>query len=135
MIAISTFDDLLQAAVQQPEPQRLLFVFTAAELPGGHTPVQKERYESGQGGALSPVMCVDKLPAELPDFASLVQESEQFGKTWDVVFVGALAGSNGQPPAAEDAEKPLQRMIQLIHSGTVGGFVAFNRRGEPLQFA
>ena len=30
---ISSFDDLLQAARLQPEPQRLLFVFAAVELP------------------------------------------------------------------------------------------------------
>ena len=30
---ISSFEDLLQAARQQPEPQRLLFVFADAELP------------------------------------------------------------------------------------------------------
>ena len=35
---ISTFDDLLRAARQQPQPQRLLFVFAGAELPENSTP-------------------------------------------------------------------------------------------------
>jgi len=34
---ISNFPDLLNAARQQPEPQRLLFVFTQSELPEGYT--------------------------------------------------------------------------------------------------
>lgn len=133
MDTISGFDELLVAATRQSQPQRLLFVFAAAELPAGHTPAQKARFEAGQGGALSPVMCVDRLPAEVPDFAALVAESRQFDKHWDLVFVAALAGRNGQPPASEEADKPLQRMIQQIHSGIVGGFLAFDRDGGILQ--
>ena len=62
---ISSFDDLLQAARMQPEPQRLLFVFAAVELPDDATPAQRARFEAGQGGALVPLMCVDKRPEEI----------------------------------------------------------------------
>lgn len=48
---ISSFDDLLHAARAQPEPQRLLFVFAAAELPDDATPAQRARFAAGQGGA------------------------------------------------------------------------------------
>ncbi len=34
-MAIASFSDLLDEARQQPETQRLLFVFTRAELPAG----------------------------------------------------------------------------------------------------
>jgi hypothetical protein len=36
---ISSFDDLLRAAREQSEPQRLLFVFANAVLPDDSTPV------------------------------------------------------------------------------------------------
>ena len=80
---ITTFDDLLATARQQREPQRLLFVFAAAELPEGSTPEQAARFESGQGGALAPLMCVDKTPEELLSFAALAGEAQQFGQAWN----------------------------------------------------
>ncbi len=61
-MTISSFDDLLQAARAQPEPQRLLFVFAGVELPDDPTANQRQRFEAGQGGALVPLMCVDKRP-------------------------------------------------------------------------
>ncbi|HQS32831.1 MAG TPA: ribonucleotide reductase subunit alpha, partial [Polaromonas sp.] len=76
---ISSFDDLLQAARAQPEPQRLLFVFAGVELPDDATPEQRQRFAAGQGGALVPLMCVDKRPDELASFGALMQESSQFG--------------------------------------------------------
>jgi hypothetical protein len=69
MNPISHFQQLLQEAAAQTEPQRLLFVFAAAELPKGATLAQRERYLAGEGGALAPLMCVDKAPVELEDFA------------------------------------------------------------------
>lgn len=75
---ISSFDDLLQAACMQPEPQRLLFVFAAVELPDDATPAQRARFDAGQGGALVPLMCVDKTPQELASFDALVTEARQF---------------------------------------------------------
>ena len=75
---ISSFDDLLRAARQQPEPQRLLFVFAQAVLPDDSTPEQRAGFEAGQGGALTPLMSVDKTPEELGTFAALVEESRQF---------------------------------------------------------
>ena len=49
----SHFRQLLQAAAAQPDPQRLLFVFAAAELPDDPTPAQRERFAAGEGGALT----------------------------------------------------------------------------------
>ncbi|MBP6719612.1 MAG: ribonucleotide reductase subunit alpha, partial [Rhodoferax sp.] len=79
-MTISSFDDLIQAAGQQSQPQRLLFVFAGADLPKDCTPEQKESYIQGHGGELVPLMYVDKLPRELPSFAVLEQESRAFGK-------------------------------------------------------
>lgn len=130
---ISNFADLLQAASQQTEPQRLLFVFAKADLPPDSTPVQRERFLAGQGGALVPVMCVDKTPGELLTFADLVKESSQFGHEWSIVFAAALAGTAGLVPSSEAAEKPLQDMVESIKAGKLGTFIPFDRQGQAVM--
>ena len=67
MMNITQFADLLVAARAQEEPQRLLLVFAAAELPKDATPEEAQRFANGEGGALKPVLGVDKLPQELAD--------------------------------------------------------------------
>ena len=129
---VSSFDDLLQAARQQAEPQRLLFVFAGADLPEDSTLAQRERFLAGQGGALVPIMFVDKTPEELLTFADLEQESRQFGKEWSIVFAAALSGSGGLAPTSEAAEKPLQRMVEAIKAGNLGTFIPFDRQGQPV---
>ncbi len=124
--AISSFDDLLRAAREQPEPQRLLFVFTRAELPGDSTPGERERFAAGAGGALTPLMAVDKSPDEIRDFQALVEESRQFGEEWAVVFVAALSGGG-------DAGQALERMIASIKSGSPGALIPFDRQGQALR--
>lgn len=133
MIAISTFDDLLQAARSQPEPQRLLFVFAAAELPGDCTPAQRARFEAGEGGALTPLLCADKRPEEIAAFPALVEESRQFGLTWSVVFVAALSGRAGRAPSSEEAQEPLERMVAALKAGAPGPMIAFDRQGRSLR--
>ena len=133
-MTISSFDDLIRAAGQQPQPQRLLFVFTTAELPDDATPEQRERFQAGAGGTLTPLMCVDKAPDELPSFQALLDESPSAGPAWDIVFVAALSGSVGRSPRAADAEAPLQRMVESIKAGRIGGFIPFDVRGQPVSF-
>jgi hypothetical protein len=130
---ISTFDDLLAAARQQREPQRLLFVFAAAELPEDSSPEQAARFEAGQGGALAPLMCVDKRPEDIVSFAALAQEAQQFGQPWALVFVAGMAGRDGLPPSEQEAEAPLQRMVEDVKRGAVGNYLPFNARGEPVR--
>jgi hypothetical protein len=134
-MTISTFDDLLRSARNQSEPQRLLFVFATADLPDDATPEQRARFEVGQGGTLTPLMCVDKTPDELATFDALVAESREFERPWDIVFVAALSGSAGRGPTSAQAEAPLQRMVESIKSGSIGGFIPFDGRGESVQFS
>lgn len=131
---ISTFDDLLRAARQQPEPQRLLFVFARAELPDDSTPEQRRRFAAGAGGALIPLMCVDKTPDELGTFSALVAESRSPGPEWTIVFVASLAGQGGRAPTSEDAEAPLQSMVESIKAGSHRSFIPFDRNGRPVLF-
>jgi len=133
-MTISNFDDLLRAARSQAQPQRLLFVFAGVELPDGSTPEQRERFREGQGGALVPLMCVDKRPEELTSFSELVQESSQFGQPWGIVFAAALSGQSNQVPTSEAAEAPLQRMVEAIKRGDHSAFIPFDQDGQPVQF-
>ncbi len=131
---ISSYQDLLSAAKQQPQPQRFLFTFAKAELPHGSDEQEKKRFENQQGGALTAVMCVDKLPEELSDFEHLVAESKHTGKTWDIVFVTTMSGKAGTAPTSDEASRPLDMMIQSIKNGNIGQYLAFNRSGELVQF-
>ena len=133
-MTIASFDDLLRSASQQTEPQRLLFVFTAAELPDDATPEQRARFQVGEGGTLTPLMCVDKSPDELPSFEALREESRRAGPGWDIVFVAALSGSAGRSPTSTEAEAPLQRMVESIKSGRIGSFIPFDIHGQPVSF-
>lgn len=127
---IQSYQDLLQAAAIQPEPQRLLFVFAKAELPNGYTDSQKHNFEQGQGGALAPVLCVDKLPEEVSAFQQLVAESAHTGIDWDIAFVSALGGRGGFPPNSDEAVQPLQMMMQKIQGGMIADFLTFDKNGE-----
>ncbi len=129
---ISNFDDLLQAARQQAQPQRLLMVFTCAELPEDCTPQQRRDFEAGAGGALVPAMCADKSPDEIQDFAALKMESGQFQSQWHVVFVSALSGSNDTAPSSSDIEQTLDRMVESIKLGALDNMVAFDTSGSAI---
>ncbi|WP_042425800.1 hypothetical protein [Comamonas granuli] len=132
---ITCFDDLLRAALAQPEAQRLLFVFAAVELPEDATAEQRARFAAGEGGALVPRMCLDRLPQELGSFAALAEESLQWGQDWAIVFVAGLSGTLDRAPSSQDAERPLQRMVEAIRQGMFGPFIPFNRQGEPVHFS
>lgn len=132
---LSNFSDFLAAARAQPEAQRLLFVFAVAELPQAHTPGQARRFEEGSGGALSPVMCVDKGLDELADFEALADESRATGQPWDMVFVAALAGDKGAAPQAAGIDRGLKMMIDAVHRGAIERFLAFDPEGDAVRFA
>ncbi len=131
---ITNFNDLLQAARAQPEPQRLLFVFAGAELPADASAEQRREFEAGEGGELAPLMCVDKSPDELPGFDALVAEAAQAGPPWAIVFTAALAGRAGVAPTSADAEAPLQRMVEAIKAGRIDDLLPFDRQGDPVRF-
>ncbi|MDE2395491.1 MAG: ribonucleotide reductase subunit alpha [Burkholderiales bacterium] len=130
---ISHFNDLLAAAREQSEPQRLLLVFAGASLPADATAEQRARFEAGESGELSPLMCVDKDPAALEDFSALADEASRLGADWALVFAAALSGSGGQAPADSLVEAALQRMVDAVKSGQVSAFIPFDRQGEAVR--
>ncbi|KVW95851.1 hypothetical protein [Thiobacillus denitrificans] len=132
---ISNYADLLTTARQQPEPQRLLFVFTQPELPEGHTAAQNQGFHAGTGGVLTPQMCTDKALDELGDFSDLVEESRQMGQDWKIVFVACLAGRAGVMPSTEEAQAHLKTMVNSIQNGTISKYLAYDRDGDLVQFS
>jgi hypothetical protein len=128
-MAIRSFNELLDEARRQPEPQRLLFVFARAELPDEPSAEQRRRFEQGEGGVLTPALCVDKRPDELTDMAALADEARETGMEWDVAFVAALA----DPEGTADVEPHLERMVEALKMGNVERFLAFDTQGEVLS--
>jgi len=126
---ITGYDSLLSAAKQQPEPQRLLFVFLEVSQPEGSAA------HSGEGGELQPIMCADKVLSDLGTFSDLVEESKQMGKDWQIVLVASLSGRNGTPPSSSEAEKPLKMMIETVQTGgDLSKYMAFDKGGVPIEF-
>ncbi|MDI1261351.1 ribonucleotide reductase subunit alpha [Aquabacterium sp.] len=132
-MSITTFNQLLQAARQQPDAQRLLLVFAGAGLPEGCTPEQRAAFEAGHGGELTPLACVDKTPDELGSFAQLTQEAEQMVQDWAIVFVAGMSGKGQVPPTSAEAQPQLQRMVDAIKGGQLGTLIPFNREGEAVR--
>ena len=136
MTKIIDYKTLLMAGRKQPEAQRFLFVFLEATLPDNPNDEDKQRFESGQGGELTPLMCVDKDLEELTDFTDLVTESEQINQDWSIVLVACLSGQNGLPTSSESVEKALKMMVQATHdSSAFSKFLAFDRQGVLLSFS
>ncbi|SFR56250.1 hypothetical protein SAMN05216203_1394 [Marinobacter daqiaonensis] len=130
---ITNYADLMQAVQQQDEPQRLLFVFCRSELPDDASAEEKAAFERGEGGALTPVICVDKAPDEVSGFGALVKESQETGQDWDMVFVAAMSGRGGVSPSSDEAQQPLTMMVESIRLGHVGGYLPLDRAGNGID--
>ena len=131
---ITSFEDLLAAARAQDEPQRLLFVFSGAELADDSTPEQRARFEAGEGGALVPLMAVDKAAAEIAGFAALEAEARQFEKDWVIVFAAALSGRQGVAARADEVTAAINQMMESIRQGRLSAYIPFDRHGRPVSF-
>ncbi|MBV1920224.1 MAG: hypothetical protein KUG73_06055 [Pseudomonadales bacterium] len=125
---ISNFSELLKAAEDQQEPQRLLFLFAKAEK------TKKKKNKSHQKGTITPVMCVDKLPSEITDFDSFVVEADSISKEWDFMLTAGLNGKDGVAPTTEEAEPYLNQMTNQLASGQdISQFVIFDREENPID--
>ncbi|SFR44799.1 hypothetical protein SAMN04488073_1396 [Marinobacter gudaonensis] len=130
---ISSYKDLIQASRSQQEAQRLLYVFCRAELPDEASAEEKAAFERGEGGALTPVICVDKTPEEAPDFGALVEESRATGQSWDVVFIAAMSGRGGMAPSTDEAQQPLTMMVESIRLGHIGNYLPLDTQGNAVS--
>ena len=126
---ISKFDDLLLAATQQVNAQRLLLVFTTSELQEDPTPEQRAAFEAGHGGVLMPAMCAHKTPDEIGNFEQLKAQATHLQKPWSVLFATSLSGKGEELPAVKDAEHFLGVMEESVKNGRFEGLIAFNAEG------
>ena len=128
---MSNFAELLKMTYQQPDAQRLLFLFAATEatVKAKHqdgTPLQKN-------GTIEPTMCVDKLPSALTSFQDLTNEADNISKAWDLVFVAGLSGQGDKAPTEEEAEPYLNKMASDIKTGQdLSQYVVFDRNENPI---
>lgn len=127
---MQTFDEFLAMARQQPEPQRLLLVFAKAGLEVDATLAERAAFERGEGGALSPAVCVDRTAQEVASFGSLLEESAQAIEHWDILFVATMDGRGGHVPNSDEAVQPLRMMIEQIKGGRVSQLLAVDRSGS-----
>jgi hypothetical protein len=136
---ISTFDDLLQAARAEAAPQRLLMVFMGAELPSDATDAQRADFLAGEGGALVPLMCVDKRPDQLESFSQLCAEADALNSGWRMVLAGALPGQAGKEPNDQAVDAVFERWLAEIQSGNIEKVIAqslvFTRDGLAVQLS
>lgn len=132
---MQTFDDLLLAARQQAEPQRLLLVFARAECPPDAMPAERAAFDRGEGGALAPAVCVDKLPAEIASFDALLEESKAAIPDWRILFVAAMEGRGSHAPNPDEAVQPLRMMVEQIKGGRIAHFLAVDRTGRLVSLA
>ncbi len=130
---ISSYRDLIETSRSQQEPQRLLFVFCRAETPDDASAEEKAAFERGEGGALTPVICVDKTPDEAPDFKALADESRATGQSWDVVFIAAMSGRGGMAPSTDEAQQPLTMMVESIRLGHVSNYLPLDADGNAVN--
>jgi hypothetical protein len=129
---ISSYSDLIAETHAQQDPQRLLFVFCRAELPDDASADEKAAFERGEGGALTPVICVDKTPEEASDFAALVEESRTTGQAWDVVFVAAMSGRGGIAPTTDETQQPMTMMVESIRLGNISNYLPLDPSGNAI---
>lgn len=130
---ISSYSELINATKDEHEPQRLLFVFCRAELPDDASAAEKAAFERGEGGALTPVICVDKSSQEVSEFSVLVEESQNTGQPWDVVFVAAMSGRGGTPPSSDEAQQPMTMMVESIRLGHVSNYLPLDKSGNAIN--
>ncbi len=136
MIEITDYKSLLTVGREQTEPQRFLFVFLQAFLSNDPSDEDKQQFQSGQGGELKAIMCVDKNLSELTNFADLITESKQMEQEWSMVLVACLSGKNGSFPTSEEAEEPLKLMAQAVQNGgDLSKYLAFDKQGDLIQFS
>jgi hypothetical protein len=119
---MSALNELIAMAGYQSEPVKLLFLFAKAEY---------EQQDSGQNkGTMTPVMCVDKYPNDLTNFAELCTEADNINSSWDFIFVTSMLASVDK----EALDEGLKRMARDIENGdNTATYVVIDRQENILE--
>ncbi len=129
---ISKFSDLLDMAVTQDQPQRLLLLFAQAD--NGKPTKSNEKQNKAKKGTITPVMCVDKLPQEIASFESLINEADDINSDWNFVLIAGLSGQNNEAPSSEDADSYLNQMVNGLAAGEdLSRYIIFDREQNPIM--
>lgn len=130
---ITSFSELLTAAQAQLTQQQLLLVFAKAELPEDSTDAQKAGFAAGEGGALTPVACVDKSASEIPSFEALCSEAAEFVPDWNILFAGVVGTIPGQILKSEEIDGKMQEVVEWIKVGKIDKLATFDRNGSAVS--
>lgn len=132
---ITDYNSLLTVARMQLEPQHFLFVFLKKSLPEDHESHEEFRFQAGLGGALTPVMTLNKPLNELSNFTDLVNESKTQNRQWDLVTIAVLSGQGSVMPSDKEALAQLEIMMKTVESGgDLSKYMTFDKHGVPLVF-
>ncbi len=130
---ITSVEDLVAAAQQQPTAQRLLLVFVKTRLQKDHTAEERVRFERGEGGTLQPLFCVDFGATQMPAFPELSRQADQMSDEWDKVLIGCI--DEPISPGDEVVDTTLKMLVARIESGgDLRGLLCFGRDGAPIVF-
>ncbi len=133
-MTITSFDDLLNTSRTQANVQTLLMVFVDVELPDDASAAERERFEAGLGGNLTPRMCLDRVATDVQDWASLQQEADQQSDQWRMVLVAALGGTPHKRASNDAIDQALDRMVMAVHQGQIQDYFPLDRQGQAVRF-
>lgn len=124
------FEQLLTESQKQTGPARLLFLFAKAQ------PMTNKVKTDHKSGTVTPIMCVDKLPAELSSYEELVKEADGISSNWDFVLVSSMTGKNGVVPSSTDADFYLSKMSNDLALGrNIDNYLILDRNCHKIILA
>ncbi|MCG7533461.1 ribonucleotide reductase subunit alpha [Pseudoalteromonas sp. OOF1S-7] len=119
---MSKFQELLTMSRYQPEPVKLLMLFTKASVESASNDVNK--------GFIQPVMCVDKLPEELSDYPALCKEADVINPDWDLVFVTSINADVD----SSIIDKSMKSMVSDVQTGkNTSMYVVLDRQDNLVE--
>ena len=124
--AVTAFDRFLSVANGKGFSQVLLMVFAGKE---GRDP-KSATSDLMVDFSLKPLMYVDKPLATITSFLSLLEDSLENGKPWDLLFVTALDADKFSPSQVNER---LELMVRYIHQGETERFLIFNYQGDVVN--
>lgn len=119
---MSKFQELLTMARYQPEPVKLLMMFTKADIESANNNVNK--------GFIEPRMCVDKLPQELSDYNTLCKEADVINPDWDLVFITSINAN----VESSMIDKSMKSMVSDVQTGkNTSMYVVLDRQDNLVE--